>query len=40
MVENDVEEVVQLVDFEKEGQYEEETLENEHVVENDTEEVV
>jgi hypothetical protein len=37
--ENDVEELVQLVDFEDEG-YCEEASENEHVEENDAEELV
>jgi hypothetical protein len=37
--ENDAEELVQLVDFEVEGQCEE-TSENEHVRENDVEELV
>jgi hypothetical protein len=40
VVENDAEQVVQVVDFEEKGQFEEETLEKEDMAENDTEEVV
>jgi hypothetical protein len=38
--ENSSEDLVQLMDFDEEGYYEEETLENEHVEENAAEDLV